>query len=217
MSRSERKKNTQEEKIRKLEEKLRELERKVEKRRRFGAAGAALQTVMGLFQGLSAIVASLENSEAFRERLEAINKRIEEGIRRTEEIKDVAGIKGVDVQYDYSVRTLMDDNSVAQRLRKARKVRTPRRIIRVPRAIEKRELLIDVFDEGDHLTVLAELPSVKLDDIKLNVANDTLTILVDTPSRKYHKEVKLPTPAKADAVKATYTHGVLKVKLEKAS
>ncbi|MCS7114135.1 MAG: hypothetical protein RMJ15_03975 [Nitrososphaerota archaeon] len=40
--------------------------------------------------------------------------------------------------------------------------------------------------------VVAELPGVEKEDIKLYGSEDTLTITVDTPQRKYHKEVSLP-------------------------
>jgi HSP20 family protein len=38
---------------------------------------------------------------------------------------------------------------------------------------------------------------------------------VDTPQRRYYKEVKLPARVKPDTAKASYKNGVLEVKLEK--
>ena len=201
----------QKEKIRELEEKLKSLEEETQKRGRLGVAGEALQTIGGLFQGLSKIVASFESSETFRKRLEALDKRIEEGIRCTGEIKDVAGVKGARMRYNYSVRTLIDDGLAGQNLSNARK-RTGSEA-----TSEKRDPLhlIDVFEEDDRFRVIAELPGVKgLDDIKLSITNNVLIISVD--AAKYYREVAMPSSSKTEIAKAKYANGVLEVEVEKA-
>lgn len=86
---------------------------------------------------------------------------------------------------------------------------------RGPMIQEETEPLVDVMDEGDYIKVYAELPGVSKDDIKLNATEDELVISVDTPQRKYYKEVKLPARIKPESAKASYKNGVLEVKLEK--
>jgi len=81
--------------------------------------------------------------------------------------------------------------------------------------IEAREPLVDVVDDGVNLRVVAELPGVEKKDIQMKCAEDVLTISVDTPSRKYHKEVELPSAVDPDTSKATYNNGVLEVVLRK--
>jgi len=81
--------------------------------------------------------------------------------------------------------------------------------------IEAREPLVDVVDDGENLRVVAELPGVEKKDIQMKCAEDVLTISVDTPSRKYHKEVELPSAVDPDTSKATYNNGVLEVVLRK--
>ena len=83
-------------------------------------------------------------------------------------------------------------------------------------ANEQRSIpLIDVFDEGDHLTIVMGLPGVKKDDVKLSITGNTLIIHVDTASQKYHEEVRLAAPVKAKPIDVTCKSGVFKVKLEK--
>ena len=44
---------------------------------------------------------------------------------------------------------------------------------------------------------------------------NTLTISVDTPERKYHKEVETPVPINPQVAKTTYKNGVLEVSVPK--
>jgi HSP20 family protein len=81
---------------------------------------------------------------------------------------------------------------------------------------ESREPLVDVVDDSENIRVVAELPGVDKKDIQMKCADDALTISVNSPSRKYHKEVQLPTVVDPDTSKATYNNGVLEVLLRKA-
>ena len=84
-----------------------------------------------------------------------------------------------------------------------------------PEIREEREPLVDVIEEKASIKVVAELPGVEKEDIKLNATEDMLTISVDTPQRKYYKEVILPAKIDPKSAKATYKNGVLEVKLAK--
>ncbi len=82
---------------------------------------------------------------------------------------------------------------------------------------EYREPLVDVMEDDKTISVTAELPGVSKEDIDLNLSDDnqTLVIKVDTPERKYYKEVELPAPVKPNKVKATYKNGILDVVFER--
>ncbi|PUA34422.1 MAG: hypothetical protein B9J98_00195 [Candidatus Terraquivivens tikiterensis] len=79
----------------------------------------------------------------------------------------------------------------------------------------EREPLVDVIPEEDVIRVVAELPGVDKNDIQLNVTEKVLTIKVDTPERKYYKEVELPEEVESEGARATYKNGVLEVVLKK--
>ncbi|MFQ6134989.1 MAG: archaeal heat shock protein Hsp20 [Nitrososphaerales archaeon] len=79
---------------------------------------------------------------------------------------------------------------------------------------DKREPLVDVFDEKDTVRVIAELPGVEKKDINLAVEGKTLTISVDAP-RKYYKKVDLPAEVDTEGTKASYKNGILEVTLKK--
>lgn len=80
---------------------------------------------------------------------------------------------------------------------------------------EAREPLVDITTTDGEVRVIAELPGVEKTDIKLRTTEDSLTISVETPIRKYFKQVDLPVridPAKAIS---TYKNGILEVTLPK--
>jgi HSP20 family protein len=80
---------------------------------------------------------------------------------------------------------------------------------------EAREPVVDVFEEGDVIRVVAELPGVRDADVKFSLAGDILTISTAC-DRRYHAEVLLPAPVEADGIESAYNNGVLELKLKRA-
>jgi len=80
---------------------------------------------------------------------------------------------------------------------------------------EEREPLVDVVSTDDEIKVVTELPGVEKEDIKLHGKENTLTVSVDTPKRKYFKEIKLPAAVIPNKAKTVYKNGVLEVTLPK--
>ena len=71
------------------------------------------------------------------------------------------------------------------------------------------------METDGEIKVVAELPGVEKKDIKLYGTEDTLTISVDNPERKYYKKVELPSRVDTKKTKATYKNGVLEITLKK--
>ena len=80
---------------------------------------------------------------------------------------------------------------------------------------EEREPLTDIIDEETEVRVIIELPGVEKKDIKLSGTDKKLTISVETPERKYFKEVELPAKVNVNKAKSTYTNGVLDITVPK--
>ena len=76
---------------------------------------------------------------------------------------------------------------------------------------QQREPLLDILETDNHIQIIAELPGVEKRDIKLHGTEDTLTISVNTPNRKYHKETQLPVKVEPKQAKSSYKNGVLEV------
>ncbi|MEM0254213.1 MAG: archaeal heat shock protein Hsp20 [Candidatus Bathyarchaeia archaeon] len=84
-----------------------------------------------------------------------------------------------------------------------------------PQVKEEREPLVDIVETDKEIQIVAELPGVEKEDIKVYGTEDTLTISVDTPQRKYYKEVQLPAKVNVKEAKTQYKNGVLEIKLPK--
>ncbi|MEM1524739.1 MAG: archaeal heat shock protein Hsp20 [Nitrososphaerales archaeon] len=79
---------------------------------------------------------------------------------------------------------------------------------------DKREPLVDIIEENGNIKVIAEVPGVEKEDIKLELEPKSLTISVDA-ERKYYKKVSLPVEVDTEQAKASYKNGVLEVNLKK--
>ena len=122
------------------------------------------------------------------------------------------GIPGaLKVRYGASLRV---GARVAPPRRRMRTVRQPAG--REPIIEDANEPIADVFDEGDHLVVVAELPGVELAAIRWNVTNGkTLAIEAESPDRRYLKTIDLPALVNAQAATCGYANGVMELRLWK--
>lgn len=74
---------------------------------------------------------------------------------------------------------------------------------------------VDVLDEGDVVRVVADLPGVEKEDIRIAVSGDRLKIQASNDDREYDERVDLPANVDEDTGEATYNNGVLEVTFEK--
>jgi HSP20 family protein len=80
---------------------------------------------------------------------------------------------------------------------------------------EVREPMVDVFDEQDHVLLVAEMPGVSETDVRIELKDDILTLSAAKGDTKYSKEVLLPQAFTAAQMSHTCRNGILKVKLTK--
>ena len=89
----------------------------------------------------------------------------------------------------------------------------------------------DLYESGDHLVAVVELPGMRKEDIDISLHDGTLTISGErkreinngeTAQRTeryvgtFRRSITLPTRVDAGKVSATYENGILKVTLPKA-
>src|SRR3954447_947322 len=91
---------------------------------------------------------------------------------------------------------------------------------------------LNVFEEGDQLTVEAQLPGIKPEDLDINVEQGVLTISGQTVSEeerternylvrehrtgRFSRSLRLPAAYDADACMARFEHGVLRLSFPKS-
>ena len=80
---------------------------------------------------------------------------------------------------------------------------------------EVREPVVDIFEEEGHVLVLAEMPGVSVEDVKITVEDDLLTISAQRGDKKYRKEVLLPASCAREKMQVTCNNGVVEIKCMK--
>ena len=77
---------------------------------------------------------------------------------------------------------------------------------------EVREPVVDVFEEEDHVLVVAEMPGISVEDVQIAVEDDLLTISAERDDKKYRKEVLLPASCAREKMQVTCNNGVVEIK-----
>lgn len=177
-----------EEKIKKLEKRLEELEKEKERE------PSIVEGVVGqLIPGLGGIVKALEKSSPeFRKRIAETDAEIKHRLETGWNSKPR-------IDYGISIKPLVSEQKGIKKEQEEEKVEEL-----------EREPIIDVFEEKDYISVIAELPGIEEKDIKTKLAGDTLEIFAG----KYHKTIKLPSTPKSISER-TYKHGILQLKIER--
>jgi HSP20 family protein len=76
---------------------------------------------------------------------------------------------------------------------------------------EEREPLVDVIRGKDDLRIVAEVPGVNKEDLRVTADESSLTIESVTGQPHYHKSVELPEAVDPKTAKSTYKNGILEV------
>lgn len=80
---------------------------------------------------------------------------------------------------------------------------------------ESWEPIVDLFDEGEKLIIVVEIPGVNENRIKLALKGDILLLDGEGLKRRYQKEIILPWAPREESLKFNYRHGILEIQLTK--
>ena len=76
--------------------------------------------------------------------------------------------------------------------------------------------LIDIFQEENSVTVIAEIAGFNKETLKIDVKDQKLTLSAKAKDRRYYKSLNLPKEVIPDIFHTAYKNGVLEIKLKKA-
>jgi len=79
----------------------------------------------------------------------------------------------------------------------------------MPESAPHRQPIVDVMEGKDGITIIAELPGVSLEDLKLNLEGDTLEITAGP----FSKKIAMPRIAKS-IIEKSFKNGILHLKLD---
>ncbi|MCS3924186.1 archaeal heat shock protein Hsp20 [Methanosalsum natronophilum] len=83
--------------------------------------------------------------------------------------------------------------------------------------IDERKPLIDVLETENEIHVIAEMPGIEKEDIKLNATESMVQLKASRGDRKYSENIELPGKIDPDSGKATYKNGVLEIIFKRVS
>ena len=156
-----------------------------------------MENVVGQFiPGLGGIIKALEaSSPEFRQRIADTDAEIKHRI-------DVGWSSKPVVDYHVSTRPMAGADRASRRLRQAESVR-------MPASRQFREPIVDVLEGKDGITVIAELPGVSEEDLKINLDEP---ISGDRAGRLQQEDHHCPMPPR-DILEKSYKNGILQIKL----
>jgi HSP20 family protein len=116
------------------------------------------------------------------------------------------GMKGV---YGFTINTAGGGSPKVETFGNIRK--TPEG----PKVDEEREPITDMFDEENEIMVIAEMPGIEFEDIKIDLKEDILEIFAASKSRTYRKELLLPVKVTLQNLSHKFTNGILEIRIKK--
>jgi HSP20 family protein len=156
----------------------------------------------GLFKNIGDLIDQISDMAATAESSEG-------GVSKSGEF-DVKGLgekaRGV---YGFSIRSGLGGAPHVERFGNIRKTEEG------PVVADVREPLVDTFDEGTEIVIVAELPGVSEAQVQVELKDDILTIST-SGDRLYAKEILLTAAVEPDSLRQTYTNGILELRLKKA-
>lgn len=159
--------------------------------------------VSGFFSGLGGLVEQLEKLvEQSEQSGGAMHKS---GDLNPGSDKRVRGV------YGFTVRTALGDSVKVEPFGNIKKNQDGK-LVEVQHI---REPVIDVFDEPDHLLIVAEVPGITQEDVLLELQGDILVFSAEQGECKYRKEVLLPGSFSEDRMNFTCRNGILEIRLIK--
>lgn len=169
-----------------------------------GVARGVLESFGEVFPQLGKLLESVKDSPAFEERLEEIDLEIESRFKG-------AGLpsgRGIG-----SIPPSVRGGSGTPTARRGSFRRGTKREARVG-ADALKTIPADVFDEGDLLKVIAELPGCEEKDIEVKLEGSALVIDASSERGKRHSRVELPRTVE-EQQDTDFRNGVLQVLLKK--
>ena len=164
--------------------------------------------VGGLLKGLEKFIDLAERAE-----------QVGGEFKRSGKIKGFGGRKGIrpedsaprDIRgvYGFTVRTGLGQKTRVEPFGNIKKTKAG------PKVSETREPIVDVFDEKEHILLIAELPGVDEKSIKLDLKKDILLLEAESKDRKYAKEILLSAKVDFESREMSFRNGILELKFRK--
>ena len=154
-----------------------------------------------------------EMERAFSEPFKDIENRIPKDLVKEYETPEGGKVREVGpIVYGYSMTIGPDGKPNVREFGNVKSPFTGRGFsYQQPSISSEREPLVDISSTDKEVKIIAEMPGIKKENIKINAYENSVEILSNDPQRKYHKVIDLPSEADIETVKSTYNNGILEV------
>ncbi|MDO9097673.1 MAG: Hsp20/alpha crystallin family protein [Candidatus Methanoperedens sp.] len=144
-------------------------------------------------------------------------KLLEEMEKKGETMRTVSGeLEGPfdsKAAYGYTVKLGLEGNDFPFRRGFHPRPRLPTHVRSIRPENVAAEPVIDVFDEGDCISVVAQMPSVKEEDIDFKIIDNILTITARTPEGNIERDIPVSDGSRIKT--ASFKNGILEIKIKK--
>jgi HSP20 family protein len=150
--------------------------------------------------------------EAFRN----VEQYVPKNLVRERKMEDGSIVREMGpIVYGYSVKIGPDGKPV---VRKFGNIDAFPNLLRGGMAVKgEREPLVDVIKGEEEIRVVAEVPGVAKEELKVTADENSVTIESLTGEQRYRKRIDLPETVDPKTAKSTYKNGILEVSFKKRS
>lgn len=174
-----------------------------------GSRRSGVESVQGIFQGLTDLVERLGDLAEKGEQLKRTGEFTVGSHGQSGKDEDIKGV------YGFSVKVGIGDQG-AQEVDIQPFGNVHRNEDTGEPVIESvREPMVDLFNEEDHVLVVAEMPGIGKDEVCLNVTGDILILSAEKDDIQYYKEIKFPVEIVKENMVLAVKNGVVEIRLKK--
>jgi HSP20 family protein len=80
-----------------------------------------------------------------------------------------------------------------------------------PSLSSEREPLIDISSTDKEVKIVAEMPGLSKEKIRIDAYDNNVEIKSEDPNRKYHKTIEVPEDIDIESAKSNYNNGILEI------
>jgi HSP20 family protein len=84
-----------------------------------------------------------------------------------------------------------------------------------PSLSAEREPLIDISSTDKEVKIVAEMPGLSKEKIRIDTYDNSVEIKSEDPNRKYHKTIEVPDDIDIESARSNYNNGILEITFKK--
>jgi HSP20 family protein len=156
-----------------------------------------------------------EMSRTFSEQFKNIENKVPKDLIKEYETPEGAKVREVGpIVYGYSMTIGPDGKPNIQEFGNVKSF-SGRGSFEQPSLLAEREPLIDISSTDKEVKIVAEMPGISKDKIKIDAYDKYVEIKSEDPERKYHKKIEVPEDIDINSARSNYNNGVLEINFKK--